>query len=140
MTRRSLARLALFLVLAVAPAFADTGTAPPAETTPLGVLLIALVSVGGLAITAHIDRPMFILFASLGFMPPGLPVPALEIFRRTDPAVLRQSHPEIAPYPLVRDSDAHQLSQLRRGLAFEADAPAFESLAAVLSARSHHLL
>ena len=53
MTRRSLARIALFLVLAlaVAPAFADTGAAPPTETTPLGVLLIALVSVGGLAIT-----------------------------------------------------------------------------------------
>lgn len=53
MIRRSLARFALVLVLvlAVAPAFADTGAPPPPETTPLGVLLIALVSVGGLAIT-----------------------------------------------------------------------------------------
>lgn len=99
-----------------------------------------VTALGGLAIPAHIDRPMFSLFTSLGFVPPGLPVPALEIFRRTDPVALRQSHPEIAPYPLVRDSDAHQLSDMRRGLAFESDAPSFAALRAALASRSHRLL
>jgi PHP family Zn ribbon phosphoesterase len=99
-----------------------------------------VTELGGLAIPAHIDRPMFSLFASLGFVPAGLPVPALEIFRRTDPAALRVAHPEIAPYPLVRDSDAHQISEMRAGLAFEAAAPSFETLRAALASRTHWLL
>jgi PHP family Zn ribbon phosphoesterase len=99
-----------------------------------------VTELGGLAIPAHIDRPMFSLFASLGFVPPGLPVPALEIFRRTEADQLRMAHPEIAPYPLVRDSDAHQLSEMRAGLAFEAAAPSFAALRAALTSRSHRLL
>lgn len=94
----------------------------------------------GLAIPAHVDRPMFSLFASLGFVPPGLPVPALEIFRHTDPNALRSEHPEIAPYALVRDSDAHQLSEMRAGLAFEAESPSFAALRDALATRSHRLL
>jgi PHP family Zn ribbon phosphoesterase len=107
---------------------------------PLEEAARRVTELGGLAIPAHIDRPTFSLFASLGFVPPGLQVPALEIFRRTDPAALRVAHPEIAPYPLVRDSDAHQLSEMRRGLAYEADAPSFETLRAALASRSHRLL
>ena len=42
-------------------------------------------ALGGLPIPAHIDRPSFSLLANLGFVPPGLPVPALEIFHHSDP-------------------------------------------------------
>jgi hypothetical protein len=73
-------------------------------------------------------------------VPPGLPVPALEIFRRTDPAALVAAHPEVAPYPLVRDSDAHQLSEMRVSLAFEANAPSFAALRSSLAQRSHRLM
>jgi 3',5'-nucleoside bisphosphate phosphatase len=99
-----------------------------------------VTELGGLAIPAHIDRPMFSLFASLGFVPPGLPVPALEIFRHTEPRALLAQHPEIAPYALVRDGDAHQLSDMRQGIAFEADAPSFAALRGALESRTHRLV
>jgi 3',5'-nucleoside bisphosphate phosphatase len=95
---------------------------------PLDVAVRRVAGLGGLAIPAHIDRAMFSLFANLGFVPPGLPAPALELFRLTEPAALLTQHPEIAAYPLVRDSDAHQLSDMRRGFAFEADHASFAGL------------
>lgn len=75
-------------------------------------------ALGGLVIPAHIDRPAFSLLASLGFVPPGLPVPALEIFRRTDPAALLAAYPDLSAWPLIRDSDAHQLSDFKASLEF----------------------
>jgi 3',5'-nucleoside bisphosphate phosphatase len=75
-------------------------------------------ALGGLVIPAHIDRPAFSLLASLGFVPPGLPVPALEIFRHTDPAALLAAYPDLRAWPLIRNSDAHQLSDLMAGLEF----------------------
>lgn len=98
-----------------------------------------VISLGGLPIPAHIDRSMFSLLANLGFVPPGLPVPALELFRFTEPAVVLVEHPEIAHYPVVRDSDAHQLSDMRRGIAFDAGSPSFASLRSALLSRTLHL-
>ncbi len=93
-----------------------------------------VTALGGLPIPAHIDRPMFSLIANLGFVPPDLPVPALELFRLTEPEALAAQHPEITRFPLVRDSDAHQLSDMRRGIAFEGEGPSFGSLVAALQA------
>lgn len=93
-----------------------------------------VTALGGLPIPAHVDRDMFSLITNLGFIPPDLPVPALEIFRLTDPARLIAAHPEVGRYPLVRDSDAHQLSSMRRGISFEADAASFSTLCAALRA------
>jgi 3',5'-nucleoside bisphosphate phosphatase len=95
-----------------------------------------VTALGGLPIPAHINRDMFSLIANLGFVPPDLAVPALEIFRLTEPEALLSQHPEIARYPLVRDSDAHQLSDMRRGIAFEAHIPSFDSLARALETRA----
>jgi PHP family Zn ribbon phosphoesterase len=90
---------------------------------------------GGLPIPAHIDRAMFSLIANLGFVPSNLQVPALEIFRLNEPETLARQHPEVARYPLVRDSDAHQLSDMRRGITFEAEIASFEALRQALQAR-----
>jgi 3',5'-nucleoside bisphosphate phosphatase len=95
-----------------------------------------VTSLGGLPIPAHIDRGMFSLIANLGFVPPDLCVPALEIFRLTEPQALLAQHPDIARYPVVRDSDAHQLSEMRRGIAFDAATPSFDSLAGALRSRT----
>lgn len=92
-----------------------------------------VTDLGGLAIPAHIDRPSFSLLANLGFVPPHLEAPALEIFRLSEPATLLARHPSAGRYPLVRDSDAHQLSEMRRGIAFEADTASFENLRAALA-------
>jgi PHP family Zn ribbon phosphoesterase len=93
-----------------------------------------VTELGGLPIPAHIDRPTNSLLANLGFIPQGLQVPGLEIFRHSDPKMLRVRHPDLAHYPLVRDSDAHRLGEMRRGIAFDADAPSFDALRAALLA------
>ncbi len=98
-----------------------------------------VTALGGLPIPAHIDRDMFSLIANLGFVPRDLPVPALELFRLTQPQQLIATHPEIAAYPLVRDSDAHQLSDMRRSVVFEAETVSFDSLRSALGARSMRL-
>lgn len=95
-----------------------------------------VTALGGLPIPAHIDRAMYSLLANLGFVPPDLQVPALELFRLTEPESLLTRHPEIARYPLVRDSDAHQLGDMRRGIAFEAETPSFDSLLRALQMRA----
>lgn len=99
-----------------------------------------VIALGGLPIPAHIDRPMFSLLANLGFVPLDLPVPALELFRVTKPEMLVAQHPEIARYPLVRDSDAHQLSSMVAGIAFEAGAPSFGTLRAAIAANAVRLI
>lgn len=95
-----------------------------------------VAALGGLPIPAHIDRPMFSLIANLGFVPPNLPVPALEIFRLTEPAALMTDHPEVARYPLVRDSDAHQLSDMRKSISFPANHASFQALTQAIMSRS----
>jgi 3',5'-nucleoside bisphosphate phosphatase len=71
---------------------------------------------GGAAIPAHIDRPMYGLLANLGFVPPRLDVPALEIMARSDPAKVRAAHPDLAAWSLIRGSDAHRLIEMRGSL------------------------
>jgi len=106
---------------------------------PLDVAVRRVLSLEGLPIPAHIDRPMFSLLANLGFVPPDLTVPALELFRFTEPETLLAEHPEIGRFPLVRDSDAHQLGDMRQGIRFDADSPSFISLRSALLARTVHL-
>ncbi len=68
----------------------------------------------GIFIPAHIDKPVNSIISQLGFMPPGLPVEALEItgFIGADEARQRfMIPPEIA---LIRNSDAHMPSDIGR--------------------------
>ena len=67
---------------------------------------------GGLAIPSHIDREAFSLVGQLGFIPPGLPVDALEISRRTKPEEAIARIPEAKGYPLITNSDAHFLEDV----------------------------
>ncbi|MGI9860203.1 PHP domain-containing protein [Moorella naiadis] len=68
---------------------------------------------GGLCLPAHVDRPSYSLLANLGVMPPGLPVPALELglFR---PEAARKKFPALAGRSLVAASDAHYLGDIGR--------------------------
>ena len=69
-------------------------------------------AMGGLAIPAHVDRKAFGLLAALGFVPPGLAVPALELSRFTSPETARRTLPQVAGYTLIQNGDAHQLDGL----------------------------
>lgn len=78
-------------------------------------------ALGGVAIPAHVDRPSFSLLANLGFVPPDLDVPALELSRLADPVDVIARWPELAGWPLIRGSDAHRLSELSPTLRLNLD-------------------
>ncbi len=69
---------------------------------------------GGLCIPAHVDRPMYSLIANLGFIPPDLDIPAVEISHLLGPKEARSRFPQLRSYGLIADSDAHRLSEMRR--------------------------
>ncbi|MCL4538577.1 MAG: PHP domain-containing protein [Bacteroidetes bacterium] len=62
----------------------------------------------GLAIASHVDREGFGIIGQLGFIPPGLPLDALEI---TDPSK-KGGIPRNESLPFVTSSDAHNLADV----------------------------
>lgn len=96
-------------------------------------------ALGGLPIPAHVDRPSYSLLANLGFVPPDLAVPALEIFRRTDPAAARSRWPDLARFALIRGGDAHQLNEINSALRLTLAAPTIRELTLALCGRDGRL-
>ncbi|MBS3899172.1 MAG: PHP domain-containing protein [Dethiobacter sp.] len=70
----------------------------------------AVAGLQGLSIAAHVDRPQYSLLGNLGFIPPQLPVAALETSSAA--AALHRKHPSTVGYPLLCSSDAHCLPML----------------------------
>jgi PHP family Zn ribbon phosphoesterase len=71
--------------------------------------LVALIhTLGGLAVAAHVDREGFGIIGQLGFIPPELPLDALEL---ADPSA-RPSIPGHDRYSFVTGSDAHELCRI----------------------------
>ena len=62
---------------------------------------------GGLAIAAHVDRERFGLVGQLGFVPPSLPLDAIEVSRRMPLPVARQTFGALG-LPILTSSDAHE--------------------------------
>lgn len=77
----------------------------------LGEAFAQVEALGGLAIPAHVDRKAYGLFAILGFVPPEMPAPALEISRHLKPAEACQKFPQLEGYPLIQSGDVHRLSE-----------------------------
>ena len=91
--------------------------------------VVAQVNVlGGLAIPCHVDRPSFSLLANLGFVPPQLDVPALEISARLTVAQARAQFPMLGRWPLVQDGDAHRLSEMIARTRVSLAAPTIQEL------------
>ena len=68
-------------------------------------------ALGGLAVAAHVDKPVFSVVSQLGFVPPELPLDAAE---------LSAHHGDLNEYlgwglPLLTFSDAHFLEEIGRG-------------------------
>ncbi len=79
---------------------------------------------GGIAFPAHIDRPANGLMALLGFVPPGLSIPALEISANTTAEVARSQFHLDDDMPLIQSSDAHWLDAIASGTTeFDIDGP-----------------
>ncbi len=84
-------------------------------------LITMILSYGGLAVPAHIDRPSNSAIANLGFLPDA-PYSAIEMMR-LDETYLN------GPYTVIQGSDAHALSQVGRRTSFiEGEKPDFTTL------------
>ncbi|MDN5344713.1 MAG: 3,5-nucleoside bisphosphate phosphatase [Clostridia bacterium] len=68
---------------------------------------------GGIVLPAHVDRPAYSLLANLGLIPPGLPVPALEVGLLSPEAACKK-FPALSGWPLVAASDAHYPGDIGR--------------------------
>lgn len=66
----------------------------------------------GLAIACHIDREGFGILGQLGFIPPGLPLDAVEISCRTSRAEAKERFRDTAGLPWIQSSDAHHLEDI----------------------------
>jgi PHP family Zn ribbon phosphoesterase len=66
---------------------------------------------GGIAIPAHVNRKAFSLIANLGFVPPDLPIDALEISRHLSPADARAQFSQLRNFTLIQNGDAHRLNE-----------------------------
>ncbi len=88
---------------------------------------------GGLPIAAHVDRQANGLLTILGFVPPGLPLAALEISARVPPDEATRRYPQVAGWPLICSGDAHRLSEMRASTLLTLASPSLRELALALS-------
>ena len=68
-----------------------------------------VTDLGGLFIPAHVNRQVFGLFYHLGFVPPDLPIEALEISRHITIDQALNEFPQTNNYPLIQSGDVHFL-------------------------------
>ncbi len=66
----------------------------------------------GLFIPAHIDRDVYGLMKTLGFIPTDIPIEALEISKNTSLEEAAQRFPQTSNYPLIHSGDAHRLDEI----------------------------
>ena len=72
-------------------------------------------TLGGIAIAAHVDRPMFSCLTQLGFIPPDLGLAAVEVSRNTRVESAREKLHRIGDLPIITSSDAHTIEDLISG-------------------------
>ncbi len=93
---------------------------------------------GGLAIAAHVDRPMFSCLTQLGFIPMDLGLAAVEVSRNTRLAAARGKYPGIGGLPIITASDAHTIDDFISGpkTMFLAEAPTLAELRQALAGKA----
>lgn len=80
---------------------------------------------GGLTIAAHVDRQAYSLVGSLGFIPAGLALAAVELTRADAPIDRRL----LGDRPVIVSGDAHRLSEMRAVTLFRLCEPTIQELA-----------
>lgn len=81
-----------------------------ASTLTLKEAYQAVSSLGGLFIPAHVDRRVYGLIPTLGFIPRDIPFEALEISRQGPLETTLVRYPELTRFPLIQSGDVHELS------------------------------
>jgi PHP family Zn ribbon phosphoesterase len=103
---------------------------PGAVSLSLEDTIDRIHSLDGIAIASHIDREGFGIIGQLGFIPPGLPLDALEI-AFGDPSVAGATS-----LPFVTSSDAHQPDLVgSKFTSFYMEAPSFREIKQALAGR-----
>ncbi len=107
-----------------------------ATTLTLEDLIDAIHQCGGLAVASHVDRESFGIIGTLGFIPPGLPLDAVEISSAVGRTEALRRFPELAAFPIVSSSDAHYLNDIgKRSTRYLLEAPTVEELVLALTGR-----
>ena len=76
-------------------------------------LLDIVKSVGGLYFPAHVDRHSYSILTNLGFIPEELNIDGIEISKKvSDVGVYLDSRPDLKGYAVLRNSDAHYLTDI----------------------------
>jgi len=96
----------------------------------------AVTDIGGLFIPAHVNRQGFGLLYHLGFVPPDLPLDALEISRHISPEKALKEFPQIKGYPLIQSGDVHYLDDLLGVNRFFIEKPTIAELKMALKAEN----
>ncbi|MCX8024497.1 MAG: PHP domain-containing protein [Thermanaerothrix sp.] len=102
-----------------------------------------VTELGGLFIPAHVDRKTFGLIETLGFVPPTLPVEALEISRHLKLNHVPSRLPQISGYPLIQSGDVHRLDEFLGSTFFEIESPTIAEIRMALrgeKGRSYRIL
>lgn len=68
-------------------------------------------SLDGLFIPAHVNRKVYGLIPTLGFVPEELDVDALEISRHLQPSEIAKKLPQIENFPIIQSGDVHRLDE-----------------------------
>lgn len=90
----------------------------------------------GLAIAAHIDRESYSVIGQLGFIPPGVRFDALELSQNISDAQAATRFQQYQHYTFVRNSDAHCLADIGKGVSeYFMEEPSFKEIAKALNRR-----
>ena len=97
----------------------------------------AIMEFEGLIVASHVNRRAYSLIGQLGFVPPALPLDAVEIDSAFPLEQFHKEYGQLQEYPVLRNSDAHRLYDLvgwsRSELFLEA--PDFQGIREVLRSK-----
>ncbi len=68
-----------------------------------------VAEIGGVVVPAHIERNSYSILGNLGFIPSGLNLATLEIYKNDHRAELIEKHKDLEKYRFLVNSDAHAL-------------------------------
>lgn len=99
-----------------------------------------VIKLNGIVIPAHVDRPSFGLFSTLGFLADWWRFPALEISRHITREGLYQKFPSSKRLPVIQSGDVHRLSEFLGSTIFELEAPTLTEIQMALRAENSRKL
>lgn len=108
-----------------------------ALTLDIATVTATAQSMVGIVIAAHVDRPMYSIFAQLGFIPENVTFQAIEVSRRTKATEARFKFPHIGDTPVITCSDAHTIKDFISGprTSFYMDKPCLSEIILALAGK-----